>query len=57
MKLYKVREIYVTLWTTMRLVLFEIYDKQKPLLYILEKCLKFSILSAVCSKLRVLFLS
>ena len=57
MKLYKVREIYITLWTTMRLVLFEIYDKQKPLLYILEKCLEFSILSAVCSKLRVLFLS
>ena len=57
MKLYKVHEIYITLWTTMRLVLLKRYDNQKPLLCIFQKCLAFSILSTALFKVRVLFLS
>ena len=58
MKLYKVHEIYITLWTTMILVLLKIFDNQKSLLYIFKKCLEFSIeFSTVIFKVRILFLS
>ena len=40
----------------MRFILFKIYDKQKPLLCVLEKCLELIMLSVVRSIIRAVFL-